>query len=183
VNQFFIALFAASQLIYNVNPPRHDYFGKIICSESGCKDFRKVNGLWVVFTGVKYSYRGKKSTVKVFCSFTNNTNDTLLFNRRSLSISSDTSEYILQPRVGWERGVFKEIPDTILRIEPWPYGKDVHYSFEFTSKNKMSRKLMGSDTLRFQYSGGEQTTTLFRIALLKEDPNWTREEVMRALEN
>jgi len=184
VNQFFIALLAASQLFfYNGIYPRPSRFGKIICSQPGCKDFRKINGLWIDCTGIKYSYKRKKSTVKVFCSLTNNTNDTLFFNRRSFFISSDTSEYILQPRIEWEGGLPKNFPDTAFRIPPWPYGKDVPYSFEFTAKNKMSRKLMESDTLRFQFSGEAQPTTIFRIAVFKEDANLTREEIMRALEN
>ena len=182
MNQFFIALLAASQLLYNGITPQPYYLGKIICSEPGCKDFKRINGLWVAFTGIKYSYKKKKSTVKVFCSLVNNTNDTLLLNRRLFSISSDTNEYVLQPAVEWKRGIPKIIPDTVFRI-PGPYGKDVPYSFEFTSKNKMSRKLMRSDTLHFQYSGGGQPTTLFRIAVLKIEPDWSREDILRALEN
>lgn len=181
MNPFFIALLAASQLFYRDIPERNDYFGQIICGKSRCYEFYPHNGLEVYFTGIKYYYKNKRSTVKLFCRLWNKSNDTFLLNRRFFSISSDANEYILQPGVLWERGLPKKYPDTLLRIAPESYGNYQLYNFEYTSKNRMPRKLMGSDTLRFQYSGSGQAITVFGlVAVLKVDPTWTREETIRA---
>jgi hypothetical protein len=182
VNPFFIALFAASQLLYRDIPERSGYFGQMICSKSRCHEFYADNGkLELYFTGIKYYYKKKRSTVKIFCRLWNKSVDTIFMERQSFSISSGSNTYLLQPAVEWVRGMPKELPDKF-GIIPWMPGQEqLIYSFEFTSKDKMLRKLMGSDTLSFQYSGGGQKSTIFRmVAVLMIDPTWTREDIMRA---
>ena len=180
MNPIFFALLAISQLLYNKIPP-HTYFGQIICSKSRCQDFYLSNGLSVYFTGSKYYYYNKRSTVRIFCLLENKSNDTLLLDRRSFSIASNNGAYILQPRVSWKGNKRENFPDTLF-IPPGIDGKDLSYSFEFISKNKMPQKLIGSDTISFQYSYGDHTTTVFRlIAALKIDPKLTKEEIEKKI--
>jgi hypothetical protein len=179
MNPFLITLLAVSQLFYSRTSPR-EHFGQIICSKPRCHDFYSGNGLSVYFTGSKYYYYNKRSTIRIFCLLENKSNDTLLFDRRSFSISSYNGAYILQPRVSWKGNNRENFPDTLF-VPPGPDGKDLSYSFEFFSKNKIPHEFIGSDTLRFQYSDGGHTTTVFRlIAALKIDPKLTKEEAERA---
>ena len=182
MNPFFITLLAVSQLLYNRTSPR-EHFGQIICSKPRCHDFYLSNELSVHFTGSKYYYFNKRSTVRIFCLLENKSNDTLLLDRRSFSIGSNNGAYILKPWLSWKGNNRENFPDTLF-VPPGIDGKDLSYSFEFISKNKIPHKLIGSDTLSFKYSDGGYITTVFRlVAVLKIDPTWTREETYRAFTN
>ena len=151
-----------SPLVCSKRYPDH---ANIICDRADCKTYMTHNNLTIRFEFLEsyYHYFLDRSAIGIQCHVENNTNYTLLFDRRNFSIRSNKQEYVLEPYGELtKRGSVENWQDQ-LRVTPGQF----RYNFEFRSKSKMSEKeynkLIAADTISFEYSGNDHKDLIFRM--------------------
>lgn len=139
--------------------------GQILCDKnSRCENFTIENGLSLRYKEIVYRYFHGRRILVLTCTVENNSNNQLLFDRRSFSIISNKEKYELQPWMIYKNSKLQTMPDTFSLKRGEIY---MEYVFDFKSENKITRKkfykFFLSDTLRLEYANGDQKNNVLRF--------------------